>query len=87
MKNNEERILNYLSDKILSNRWKEYDKIQKMIMHNEITISDYVDVSDKLRELELKIEETLSARSQALARRQMYGGIIDREKKTIERTE
>lgn len=85
--NNEERILNYLGDKILSNRWKEYEKIHLLIMRSELNKDEYLDMCDKLRELEKEIESTLSGRSQAINRRAMYKDIIDREKRTLERTQ
>ena len=83
----EERILNYLGDKILSNRWKEYEKIHLLIMRSELNKDEYLDMCDKLRELEKEIESTLSGRSQAINRRAMYKDIIDREKRTLERTQ
>ena len=42
--NNEERILNYLGDKILSNRWKEYEKIHLLIMRSELNKDEYLDM-------------------------------------------
>ena len=87
MNNNEERIMNYLGDKILSNRWKEYEKIHLLIMRSELNKDEYLDMCDKLRELEKEIESTLSGRSQAINRRAMYKDIIDREKRTLERTQ
>ena len=86
MNNNEERILNYLGDKILSNRWKEYEKIHLLIMRSELNKDEYLDMCDKLRELEKEIETTLNGRSLAISRREMYKDIIDRDKRTLERT-
>lgn len=87
MNNNEERILNYLGDKILSNRWKEYEKIHLLIMRSELNKDEYLDMCDKLRELEKEIETTLNGRSLAISRREMYKDIVDRDKKTLERTQ
>lgn len=87
MNNNEERILNYLGDKILSNRWKEYEKIHLLIMRSELNKDEYLDMCDKLRELEKEIETTLNGRSLAISRREMYKDIIDRDKRTLERTQ
>jgi hypothetical protein len=87
MNNNEERILNYLGDKILSNRWKEYEKIHLLIMRSELNKDEYLDMCDKLRELEKEIESTLSGRALAIKRKEMYRDIIDRDKKTLERTQ
>jgi hypothetical protein len=87
MNNNEERILNYLGDKILSNRWKEYEKIHLLIMRSELNKDEYLELCDKLRELEKEIELTLNGRSLAISRREMYKDIIDREKRTLERTQ
>jgi hypothetical protein len=87
MNNNEERILNYLGDKILSNRWKEYEKIHLLIMRSELNKDEYLDMCDKLRELEKEIESTLSGRAMAIKRKEMYRDIIDRDKKTLERTQ
>lgn len=87
MNNNEERILNYLGDKILSNRWKEYEKIHLLIMRSELNKDEYLELCDKLRELEKEIELTLNGRSRAISRREMYKDIIDREKRTLERTQ
>jgi hypothetical protein len=87
MNNNEERILNYLGDKILSNRWKEYEKIHLLIMRSELNKDEYLELCDKLRELEKEIELTLNGRSLAISRREMYKDIIDRDKRTLERTQ
>lgn len=87
MNNNEERILNYLGDKILSNRWKEYEKIHLLIMRSELNKDEYLELCDKLRELEKEIELTLNGRSMAISRREMYKDIIDRDKRTLERTQ
>jgi hypothetical protein len=87
MNNNEERILNYLGDMILSNRWKEYEKIHLLIMRSELNKDEYLELCDKLRELEKEIELTLNGRSMAISRREMYKDIIDREKRTLERTQ
>jgi hypothetical protein len=87
MSNNEERILNYLGDKILSNRWKEYEKIHLLIMRSELNKDEYLDMCDKLRELEKEIESTLSGRAMAIKRKEMYRDIIDRDRKTLERTQ
>jgi hypothetical protein len=87
MNNNEERILNYLGDKILSNRWKEYEKIHLLIMRSELNKDEYLDMCDKLRELEKEIETTLNGRSLAISRREMYKDIVDRDKRTLERTQ
>jgi hypothetical protein len=87
MNNNEERILNYLGDKILSNRWIEYEKIHLLIMRSELNKDEYLELCDKLRELEKEIELTLNGRSMAISRREMYKDIIDREKRTLERTQ
>jgi hypothetical protein len=87
MSNNEERILNYLGDKILSNIWKEYEKIHLLIMRSELNKDEYLDMCDKLRELEKEIESTLSGRAMAIKRKEMYRDIIDRDKKTLERTQ
>mgnify|MGYP000724205227 FL=1 len=87
MKNKEHRILNYLGDKILSNRWKEYEKIHLLIMRSELNKDEYLELCDKLRELEKEIELTLNGRSMAISRREMYKDIIDREKRTLERTQ
>ena len=87
MNNNEERILNYLGNKILSNRWKEYEKIHLLIMRSELNKDEYLELCDKLRELEKEIELTLNGRSMAISRREMYKDIIDREKRTLERTQ
>jgi hypothetical protein len=87
MNNNEERILNYLGDKILSNRWKEYEKIHLLIMRSELNKDEYLDMCDKLRELEKEIESTLNGRSLAISRREMYKDIVDRDKRTLERTQ
>ena len=86
MKHNTETIiLNHLGDKILSNRWKEYDKIHLLIMRSELNKDEYLELCDKLRELEREIEATLNGMALAISRREMYKEIIDRDKKTKER--
>jgi len=76
-------ILNYLGDKILSNRWKEYEKIHLLIMRSELNKDEYLELCDKLRELESAIETTLSNISKVENRRIMYKDIVDREKKSL----
>ena len=82
MKNKEHRILNYLGDKILSNRWKEYEKIHLLIMRSELNKDEYLDMCDKLRELEKEIELTLQNRSLSANRKEMFKYILDRQRNT-----
>jgi hypothetical protein len=86
MKDKELLILNYLGDKILTYRWKEYEKIHSLIMRSELNKDEYLDMCDKLRDLEKEIESTLAGRALAIKRKEMYRDIIDREKRTLERT-
>ena len=64
-KNKESLIIGYLGDKILSNRWKEYEKIHLLIMRSELNKDEYLELCDKLRELEREIENTLNVRAAA----------------------
>lgn len=82
MKNKEQIIINYLGDKILSNRWKEYEKIHLLIMRSELNKDEYLDMCDKLRELEKEIELTLQNRSLSANRKEMFKYILDRQKNT-----
>lgn len=82
MKNKEQRILTYLGDKILSNRWKEYEKIHLLIMRSELNKDEYLDMCDKLRELEKEIELTLQNRSLSANRKEMFKDILDRQRNT-----
>jgi hypothetical protein len=86
MKDKELLILNYLGDKILTYRWKEYEKIHSLIMRSELNKDEYLDMCDKLRDLEKEIEATLAGRALAIKRKEMYRDIIDRDKRTLERT-
>lgn len=86
MKDKELLILNYLGDKILTYRWKEYEKIHSLIMRSELNKDEYLDMCDKLRDLEKEIESTLAGRALAIKRKEMYRDIIDRDKRTLERT-
>jgi hypothetical protein len=86
MKDKESLILNYLGDKILTYRWREYEKIHSLIMRSELNKDEYLDMCDKLRDLEKEIEATLSGRALAIKRKEMYKDIIDRDKRTLERT-
>lgn len=81
----EKKILNYLGDKILSNRWAEYEKIHLLIMRSELNKDEYLELCDKLRELEKEIENTLNARAMDINRREMFKDVIDREKRTLNR--
>lgn len=81
----EKKILNYLGDKILSNRWSEYEKIHLLIMRSELNKDEYLELCDKLRELEKEIETTLNARAMDINRREMFKDVIDREKRTLNR--
>jgi hypothetical protein len=56
-------------------------------MRSELNKDEYLELCDKLRELEKEIELTLNGRSLAISRREMYKDIIDREKRTLERTQ
>ena len=51
MKDKELLILNYLGDKILTYRWKEYEKIHSLVMRSELNKDEYLDMCDKLRDL------------------------------------
>jgi len=86
MKDKELLILNYLGDKILTYRWREYEKIHSLIMRSELNKDEYLDMCDKLRDLEKEIEATLAGRALAIKRKEMYRDIIDRDKRTLERT-
>jgi hypothetical protein len=86
MKDKELLILNYLGDKILTYRWKEYEKIHSLVMRSELNKDEYLDMCDKLRDLEKEIEATLAGRALAIKRKEMYRDIIDRDKRTLERT-
>ena len=81
----EKKILNYLGDKILSNRWAEYEKIHLLIMRSELNKDEYLELCDQLRELEKEIENTLNGRAQSISRKEMFKDIIDREKRTLNR--
>ena len=54
-------------------------------MRSELNKDEYLELCDKLRELEREIEATLNGRALAISRREMYKEIIDRDKKTKER--
>jgi hypothetical protein len=55
-------------------------------MRSELNKDEYLDMCDKLRDLEKEIEATLSGRALAIKRKEMYKDIIDRDKRTLERT-
>jgi len=66
------KIISYLQDKILANQYKEYDKIHELVMRSELNKDEYLELCDKLRELEDKIQQTLSARAKATNWVRMY---------------
>lgn len=66
------KIISYLDDKILSNQWLEYNKIHEMVMRSELNKDEYLELCDKLRELEERIQRTLSERARIANRIRMY---------------
>lgn len=66
------KIISYLNDKILSNQWLEYNKIHEMVMRSELNKDEYLELCDKLRELEERIQRTLSERARIANRIRMY---------------
>ena len=63
----------------------------KRIMTKEIQKTEVLNTKIRrtkaFEELEKEIELTLNGRSMAISRREMYKDIIDREKRTLERTQ
>ena len=54
-------------------------------MRSELNKDEYLELCDKLRELEKEIENTLNGRAQSISRKEMFKDIIDREKRTLNR--
>ena len=81
IKNNLEiKIVNYLRDEILSNRWKEYKRIHTKVLDINVETPEYTELVDKLRDLEEVINKQLEGISAMENRREMYKYINDREK-------
>jgi len=72
------KIISYLDDTILSNQWKEYNKIHEMVMRSELNKDEYLELCDKLRDLEDRIQRTLSERAKAANRIRMYRNAKER---------
>jgi len=66
------KIISYLGDKILANQYKEYDKIHELIMRSELNKDEYLELCDKLRDLEDRIQRTLAERAKATNWVRMY---------------
>jgi CRISPR/Cas system-associated endonuclease/helicase Cas3 len=83
IKNNLEiKIVNYLRDEILSNRWKEYKRIHTKVLDINVETPEYTELVDKLRDLEEVINKQLEGISAMENRREMYKYINEREKQT-----
>ena len=74
------KIVNYLRDEILSNRWKEYKRIHTKVLDIKVETPEYTELVDKLRDVEEVIMRQLEGISSTENRREMYRYINDREK-------
>lgn len=78
-------VIGYFQDRILKNRWKEYHQLHNKILKSIEDGSDYDIYSDKIRELEKTIEDTLNSKVRSLNISKTMGELYDRDKRNQNR--
>jgi len=69
--NNMDKILNILSDKLLSNNWKDYELLRDRL-RNATDAGDLSSLADAVRSKEEEIRNILGDKSRAESMRRMY---------------
>lgn len=79
------KLIGYFQDQLLKNRWKEYHRIHTKVMDIKVETPEYIDLCDKLRDLEGVIDQQLKDKANALARERTMTDVFDRDQKNRKR--
>lgn len=82
---NQMKLIGYFQDSLLKNRWKEYQRIHTKVMDIKVETPEYVELCDKLRELEGVIDQQLKDKANALGRERTMTDVFDRDQKNRKR--
>ena len=79
------KLIGYFQDQLLKNRWKEYYRIHTKVMDIKVETPEYIDLCDKLRDLEGVIDQQLKDKANALGRERTMTDVFDRDQKNRKR--
>ena len=82
---NQMKLIGYFQDSLLKNRWKEYQRIHTKVMDIKVETPDYIELCDKLRDLEGVIDQQLKDKANALGRERTMTDVFDRDQKNRKR--
>ena len=82
---NQMKLIGYFQDSLLKNRWKEYQRIHTKVMDVKVETPEYIDLCDKLRDLEGVIDQQLKDKANALGRERTMTDVFDRDQKNRKR--
>jgi hypothetical protein len=82
---NQMKLIGYFQDSLLKNRWKEYQRIHTRVMDVKVETPEYIDLCDKLRDLEGVIDQQLKDKANALGRERTMTDVFDRDQKNRKR--
>lgn len=82
---NQMKLIGYFQDTLLKNRWKEYYRIHTKVMDIKVETPEYIDLCDKLRDLEGVIDQQLKDKANALGRERTMTDVFDRDQKNRKR--
>lgn len=82
---NQMKLIGYFQDSLLKNRWKEYQRIHTKVMDIKVETPEYIELCDKLRDLEGVIDQQLKDKANALGRERTMTDVFDRDQKNRKR--
>lgn len=82
---NQMKLIGYFQDSLLKNRWKEYQRIHTRVMDIKVETPEYIELCDKLRDLEGVIDQQLKDKANALGRERTMTDVFDRDQKNRKR--
>ena len=82
---NQMKLIGYFQDTLLKNRLKEYYRIHTKVMDIKVETPEYIDLCDKLRDLEGVIDQQLKDKANALGRERTMTDVFDRDQKNRKR--
>ena len=82
---NQMKLIGYFQDSLLKNRWKEYQRIHTKVMDIKVETPEYIELCDKLRDLEGVIAQQLKDKANALGRERTMTDVFDRDQKNRKR--
>ena len=82
---NQMKLIGYFQDSLLKNRWKDYQRIHTKVMDIKVETPEYIELCDKLRDLEGVIDQQLKDKANALGRERTMTDVFDRDQKNRKR--